>query len=62
MVNPIETEMDEAIENARHRAAEGFEKSEDAHLPDLHVKQKYMGHRNARWDFTMPFKMFSLVI
>lgn len=51
MVNPIETEMDEAIENAR--AAQGLENFDDNCLSDLRVKQKYTGHRNARWDFAM---------
>ncbi|XP_008208996.1 DDB1- and CUL4-associated factor 6 isoform X4 [Nasonia vitripennis] len=46
MVNPIETEMDEAIENAR--AAQGLESFDESCLSDLRVKQKYMGHRNAR--------------
>ncbi|KAJ8676672.1 hypothetical protein QAD02_012459 [Eretmocerus hayati] len=45
-INPIETEMDEAIENAR--AAQGLENFDDSCLSDLQVKQKYMGHRNAR--------------
>lgn len=49
--------MDEAIENAR--AAQGLENFDDSCLSDLHVKQKYMGHRNARWDFTMLFEIIS---
>ncbi|XP_058800654.1 DDB1- and CUL4-associated factor 6-like [Phymastichus coffea] len=45
-INPIETEMDEAIENVR--AAQGLDSLDDNCLSDLQVKQKYMGHRNAR--------------
>lgn len=50
--------MDEAIENAR--AAQGLENFDDSCLTDLRVKQKYMGHRNARWDITILFENFSL--
>ncbi|XP_012264400.2 DDB1- and CUL4-associated factor 6-like isoform X2 [Athalia rosae] len=46
MVNPIETEMDEAIANAR--GAQGHEIFDESCLTELRVKQKYMGHRNAR--------------
>lgn len=59
MVNPIETEMDEAIENAR--AAQGLESFDESCLSDLRVKQKYMGHRNARWDSTM-LLIFSFLV
>ncbi|XP_070158907.1 DDB1- and CUL4-associated factor 6 isoform X1 [Polyergus mexicanus] len=46
LLNPIEAEMDEAIANVR--SSQGHETFDDAHLTELCVKQKYMGHRNAR--------------
>ncbi|XP_046753144.1 DDB1- and CUL4-associated factor 6-like isoform X2 [Diprion similis] len=45
-VNPIETEMDEAIASAR--GSQGHEMFDESCLTELRVKQKYMGHRNAR--------------
>ena len=51
--------MDEAIENAR--AAQGLEAFDDNFTSDLQVKQQYVGHRNARWDFTMLYKILSLI-
>ncbi|XP_051161257.1 DDB1- and CUL4-associated factor 6-like isoform X2 [Leptopilina boulardi] len=44
--NAIEVEMDEAIANAR--ASQGEEHFDESYITELHVKQKYMGHRNAR--------------
>lgn len=44
--NAIEVEMDEAIANAR--ASQGEESFDESYITELHVKQKYMGHRNAR--------------
>ncbi|XP_015589572.1 DDB1- and CUL4-associated factor 6 isoform X3 [Cephus cinctus] len=51
LVNPIETEMDEAIANAR--ASQGHETFDETYLTELRVKQKYMGHRNASFFRTM---------
>lgn len=47
-LNPVETEMDEAIANVR--SSQGHETFDDTYLTELCVKQKYMGHRNARYD------------
>ncbi|XP_012276736.1 DDB1- and CUL4-associated factor 6 isoform X2 [Orussus abietinus] len=44
--NAIETEMDEAIASAR--ASQDHESFDETCLTELRVKQKYMGHRNAR--------------
>ncbi|XP_072756502.1 DDB1- and CUL4-associated factor 6 isoform X2 [Anoplolepis gracilipes] len=46
LLSPIEAEMDEAIANVR--LSQGHETFDDAYLTELHVKQKYIGHRNAR--------------
>ncbi|XP_011340948.1 DDB1- and CUL4-associated factor 6 [Ooceraea biroi] len=46
LLNPVEAEMDEAIANAR--SSQGHETYDDTYLTELCVKQKYMGHRNAR--------------
>ncbi|XP_034937324.1 DDB1- and CUL4-associated factor 6-like isoform X2 [Chelonus insularis] len=47
VVNPIETEMDEAVANIR--AAFGCNESINVNTStEFHVRQKYMGHRNAR--------------
>lgn len=46
LLNPIEAEMDEAIANVR--SSQGHEAFDDLYLTELCVKQKYMGHRNAR--------------
>ena len=43
--------MDEAIENAR--SEQGLEDLDDICVSDLPVKQKYMGHRNARLEIFM---------
>lgn len=40
--------MDEAIANVH--SSQGHEMFDDAYLTELCVKQKYMGHRNARYD------------
>lgn len=40
--------MDEAIANAR--ASQGEESFDESYITELHVKQKYMGHRNARYN------------
>ncbi|XP_015520895.1 DDB1- and CUL4-associated factor 6 isoform X1 [Neodiprion lecontei] len=50
-VNPIETEMDEAIASAR--GSQGHEMFDESCLTELRVKQKYMGHRNASFFRTM---------
>ncbi|XP_033224955.1 DDB1- and CUL4-associated factor 6-like isoform X2 [Belonocnema kinseyi] len=44
--NAIDAEMDEAIADAR--SSQDDEAFDEPNLTDLHVKQKYMGHRNAR--------------
>lgn len=41
--------MDEAIANAR--SSQGHETFDETYLTELCVKRKYMGHRNARYDF-----------
>ncbi|KAL2728976.1 DDB1- and CUL4-associated factor 6-like isoform X1 [Vespula squamosa] len=46
LVHPVEAEMDEAIANAR--TSQGQESFDETYLTELCVKQKYMGHRNAR--------------
>ncbi|XP_012217547.1 DDB1- and CUL4-associated factor 6 isoform X2 [Linepithema humile] len=46
LLNPVEAEMDEAIANVR--SSQGHETFDDTYLTELCVKQKYMGHRNAR--------------
>lgn len=48
MVNPIETEMDKAVAEAR--ASMGHDTFDDGCLTEFRVKQKYMGHRNARYN------------
>jgi hypothetical protein len=55
MNNPIELKMDEA----NIRTVQGLKNFNGSLQLDLHVKQKYMGHRNARWDFSV-FKNFLL--
>lgn len=47
LLNPVEAEMDEAIANAR--SSQGHETFDESYLTELCVKQKYMGHRNARY-------------
>lgn len=42
----IEVEMDEATANAR--ASQDEEPFDESYITELYVKQKYMGHRNAR--------------
>ena len=44
--NAIDVDMDEAI--AKARSSQEDEAFDESYLTDLHVKQKYMGHRNAR--------------
>ncbi|KAH0951033.1 hypothetical protein HN011_010132 [Eciton burchellii] len=46
LLNPVEAEMDEVIENTC--LSQGHEAFDDTYLTELCVKQKYMGHRNAR--------------
>lgn len=53
LLNPIEAEMDEAIANVR--SSQGHETFDDVYLTELCVKQKYMGHRNARYDIFLIF-------
>ncbi|XP_057337399.1 DDB1- and CUL4-associated factor 6-like isoform X2 [Microplitis mediator] len=51
-INPIEAEMDEAVANAR--ASLGCDQSYDVDASkEFHVRQKYMGHRNASFFRTM---------
>lgn len=45
--------MDEAIANVR--SSQGHETFDDVYLTELCVKQKYMGHRNARYDIFLIF-------
>lgn len=45
--------MDEAIANVR--SSQGHEAFDDLYLTELCVKQKYMGHRNARYDIFLIF-------
>ena len=59
MCNPIEAEMDEAIENAR--AAHGLGNFDFPCPSDLRVKQKYIGHRNARWDLKKSLLYFIIM-
>jgi len=47
--------MDEIIENTR--LPQGRETFDDTYLTELCVKQKYMGHRNARYGFQYPFRV-----
>jgi len=47
--------MDEVIENTC--LSQGHEAFDDTYLTELCVKQKYMGHRNARYSFQYPFQI-----
>ncbi|XP_029177893.1 DDB1- and CUL4-associated factor 6-like isoform X2 [Nylanderia fulva] len=46
LLHPIEAEMDESITNVH--SSQGHETFDDVYLTEFCVKQKYMGHRNAR--------------
>lgn len=54
LVHPVEAEMDEAIANAR--TSQGQESFDETYLTELCVKQKYMGHRNARYELYLIVK------
>lgn len=57
----METDTDEAVGNARSRRGSAtFDKQ---CVTELRVKQKYMGHRNARYTFSFVIVItFTLVI
>lgn len=53
--------MDEAVANAR--ASLGCDQSFDVDASkEFHVRQKYMGHRNARYDYLFYIKLFFIFI
>lgn len=47
MIHPIERHMEEAIENSKCGGSE--DKYESCKTRKSYFKQKYIGHRNARW-------------
>lgn len=55
----MERQIDEAVTNVRALLDEKAEKLNSPLFTDLHVRQKYMGHRNARYDYFLIFSTSS---